>query len=162
MIHIYFVQAYRRLSHIRCKDRSPLCKGTTCRTRHKVPGAKDPWGNISLLHMLQSCRRIYSEAIEILYATNTFDFDSLNGVLQLSRTILPNRMKLVKSVQWRYKWDHLITSPPSVKYYHHRPWVECLAPEDCSCVICWPKKAGVDYQAGSPTVYLTSRGLITI
>lgn len=69
VIHIYFVQAYRRLSHIRCKDRSPLCKGTTCRTRHKVPGAKDPWGNISLLHMLQSCRRmlVYSTPYVLSY-----------------------------------------------------------------------------------------------
>ncbi|KAH8802719.1 hypothetical protein F5884DRAFT_480252 [Xylogone sp. PMI_703] len=101
VFHIYFVPAYRRLSHTRCKNRSPVCTGEICRARVKVPEMRDEWGNASLLHMLQTCRKIYSEAIEILYKQNTFDFDSLNGVLQLSRTILPSRMKMVKSVQWR-------------------------------------------------------------
>ncbi|RFU34861.1 hypothetical protein B7463_g1482, partial [Scytalidium lignicola] len=148
VFHIYFVQAYRRLSHTRCKDRSTPCNGAVCRSMVKIPGAKDDWGNISLLHMLQSCRRVYSEAIEMLYKENTFDFDSLNGVLQLSRTILPNRMKLVTSVQWRYKYDahNQIIDPSSVSYYYHSPWADCSAPEECSCVLCWPKKAGVDYQ----------------
>ena len=45
------------------------------------------------------CR--YSEAIEILYKENTFDFDSLDDVLKLSLTLLPERMQLIKSVQWK-------------------------------------------------------------
>ena len=43
----------------------------------------------------------YSEAIEILYKENTFDFDSLNDVLKLSTTLIPERMHLIKQVQWK-------------------------------------------------------------
>jgi hypothetical protein len=65
VFHIYFVQAYRRMSHTRCKTREPeMCKGRDtpprepCRNTFKVPGAKDAWGHSNLLSVLQSCRRM--------------------------------------------------------------------------------------------------------
>ena len=57
VIHIYFVEAYRRMSHTRCKNRSPeLCKGRPCRQIFKVKGAADEWGIVGFLPLLQSCR----------------------------------------------------------------------------------------------------------
>ena len=65
-----------------------------------VGGCKfESFGWVGIGSMLNVCR--YSEAIEILYKENTFDFDSLNDVLKLSLTLLPERMRLIKSVQWK-------------------------------------------------------------
>lgn len=59
VIHIYFVEAYRRMGQTRCKSRAPeVCRGVPCRQIVKVKGAKDAWGNIGLLPLLQSCRRM--------------------------------------------------------------------------------------------------------
>lgn len=59
VIHIYFVEAYRRMSHTRCKNRTPeVCRGIPCRQNFKVKGACDKWGNVGLLPLLQSCRRM--------------------------------------------------------------------------------------------------------
>lgn len=59
VIHIYFVETYRRMSHTRCKHRSPeICRALSCGQLFKVPGAPDEWGNIGLLPILQSCRRM--------------------------------------------------------------------------------------------------------
>jgi hypothetical protein len=64
VFHIYFVQAYRRMSHTRCKARSPEpCKGgdlslSPCRANFKVLGARDQWGHSNLISILQCCRRM--------------------------------------------------------------------------------------------------------
>jgi hypothetical protein len=59
VIHIHFVQAYRRMSHTRCKSSTPaICDGKECRERFKVPGVPDEWGNVSLLALLLTCRRM--------------------------------------------------------------------------------------------------------
>jgi len=47
-------------------------------------------------------RNRYSEAVEILYRSNTFDFESLSDVLRLSLVLLPERMQLITDVRWRY------------------------------------------------------------
>ncbi|KAH9214221.1 hypothetical protein DL95DRAFT_446571 [Leptodontidium sp. 2 PMI_412] len=51
-----------------------------------------------LLPLIMSCRRIYSETINILYKSNSFHFDSLSDVLRLSLTVLPERILLMKDV----------------------------------------------------------------
>jgi hypothetical protein len=40
----------------------------------------------------------------MLYRNNSFDFESLATVFKLSLTILPERMQMIKLVQWRYAW----------------------------------------------------------
>jgi hypothetical protein len=37
----------------------------------------------------------------VLYTANTFDFESLSQVLRFSITVLPERMKLIRDVQWK-------------------------------------------------------------
>lgn len=124
VFHIYFVQAYRRMSHTRCKTRLPeICKNDDpisgpCRQVFKVPGARDKWGHSNLLSILQSCRRIYSEAIPILYTLNTFDFESLSDVLKLSLTVLPERMRLIKDVQWKR-----VFFTGGIVHVHHNPLI---------------------------------------
>ena len=59
VIHIYFMEAYRRMSHTRCKNKArEVCRGMPCRQIFKVKGACDEWGNVGLLPLLQSCRRM--------------------------------------------------------------------------------------------------------
>jgi hypothetical protein len=56
-IHIYHLEAYKRMGHVRCKDScSEFC---TARSMYKQKGAPDSVGNISLLAPLLSCRRMY-------------------------------------------------------------------------------------------------------
>jgi hypothetical protein len=43
----------------------------------------------------------YGEAVDVLYRENTFTFPKLGEVLKLSMTVLPERMALIKSVQWK-------------------------------------------------------------
>jgi hypothetical protein len=61
VIHIYFMEAYRKMSHTRCKAgrfAQEICQGTLCRKVLKLPGVPDQWGNANLLSLLQSCRRM--------------------------------------------------------------------------------------------------------
>lgn len=55
------------------------------------------------LSMLKTCRQIYTEAIYILYATNTFDFRSINTFAQFPSTILPKRLNTIRTLHIRVK-----------------------------------------------------------
>lgn len=61
--------------------------------------------------LLTRCR--YSETIHLLYQKNTFDFEATTDVLRFSRVILPERMQLIKDVQWTYV---ACISRPSFKF----------------------------------------------
>ena len=56
------------------------------------------------LALLQTCRQTYSEAIPILYGTNTFAAHNLWDLIDFSRAILPGRLAMVSSldVKWLY------------------------------------------------------------
>ncbi|RAL68414.1 hypothetical protein DID88_007145 [Monilinia fructigena] len=55
-------------------------------------------GSGGLIQLLQVCRRIYSEAIPLLYATNSFNFDSLESLISFSNEILPHRFDSIISL----------------------------------------------------------------
>ncbi|KAF4630280.1 hypothetical protein G7Y89_g7855 [Cudoniella acicularis] len=133
VFHIYFVDAYRRMANTRCKHSDPkICGKKECRSLFKQKGARDPWGASDLMALLKSCRIIYSEAIEILYKSNVFEFNNIEDVLRLSMTILPERMKLItaNNVLWKIHNFHLT-------YQSSTPWLDCRAPESCSCIRPW-------------------------
>lgn len=48
------------------------------------------------LSLLQTCRQVYREAIDILYAKNAFDFDSPWESMLFSVSILPHRLNRIK------------------------------------------------------------------
>jgi len=54
--HIFTQDAYRRMAHTRCKTRYPGECG--CRSQTRQPGVPDEWGNISLLSLLTTSRRM--------------------------------------------------------------------------------------------------------
>ncbi|KAF2165408.1 hypothetical protein M409DRAFT_55808 [Zasmidium cellare ATCC 36951] len=44
------------------------------------------------------CWLIYTEAIDVLYQTNTFDFNRLEGIMRLPQVLLPDRLQRIRSV----------------------------------------------------------------
>ncbi|PGH15023.1 hypothetical protein AJ79_02705 [Helicocarpus griseus UAMH5409] len=55
-----------------------------------------------LLSLLKSCRRIYSEAMDLLYSSNTFHFCHPKDLLALSSAILPQRMNSITSIHLHF------------------------------------------------------------
>ncbi|EEQ88314.1 uncharacterized protein BDCG_03434 [Blastomyces dermatitidis ER-3] len=68
-----------------------------------------------LLPLVKSCRRIYLEAIDLLYSSNTFHFYHEDDFLAFSRSILPQRMEKITSVHLHYFPDYYsIASNPQL------------------------------------------------
>jgi hypothetical protein len=53
----------------------------------------------SKIPLLQSCRQIYSEGINLLYTKNTFDFAHPETFIWFTRTIRPEKLALITSLQ---------------------------------------------------------------
>ncbi|KGO72455.1 hypothetical protein PITC_076320 [Penicillium italicum] len=49
--------------------------------------------------LLQTCRRVYSEAIDMVFQKNTFLFNHTDTVIDFSNTLLPQRMSLIRTLQ---------------------------------------------------------------
>ena len=99
----------------------------------KVVAAPDIEGNVSMTHehitafhsrrpdkrprfygnaLLQTCRQIYQEAVDVLYSTNTFillDFPTFDT---FAKSILPQRLNAIRSLQIRY------SPTKSISYQH--------------------------------------------
>lgn len=56
IIHIYCLEAYKRMNHVRCK--TPKHEACSCRRMYKQKGIPDSFGNIDLLAPMKSCRRM--------------------------------------------------------------------------------------------------------
>ncbi|KAF2762130.1 hypothetical protein EJ05DRAFT_473065 [Pseudovirgaria hyperparasitica] len=92
-----------------CLFRMPV-DGTTKAVIHGAPQ--------KLLPLLRSCRRIYSEAIDILYAKNIFDFNNLRYKIDgLSDRLMPCRWNSIRQVSLTWYF-------PSSKLDAGRPLVE--------------------------------------
>jgi hypothetical protein len=57
-LHVFTIDAYRRMSHTRCKTESPAPVSCSCSLVARQPGVPDEWGNSSLLSFVMSCRRV--------------------------------------------------------------------------------------------------------
>jgi hypothetical protein len=57
-LHIFTLDAYRRMSHTRCKGVSPTSASCQCPLLSRQPGVADEWGNICLLSLVMTCRRM--------------------------------------------------------------------------------------------------------
>ncbi|KAJ9311343.1 hypothetical protein DTO271D3_8413 [Paecilomyces variotii] len=56
-----------------------------------------------LLALPMSCRRIYSETIDLLYSHNTFFFNDFDTILWFVSTILPQRLAAIRTLH--VEWD---------------------------------------------------------
>ncbi|KAL8954102.1 MAG: hypothetical protein Q9222_000081 [Ikaeria aurantiellina] len=108
---VHIVRKGKYMAHIRCKLNGPsdftrACRPAAAATCHEEsPGlAFTANGNIALL---MTCRQIYKEAVEILYSSNTFDFDHQDLFLLFTRSILPQRLAQIRSLEFSFKTLHL-------------------------------------------------------
>lgn len=67
--------------HYNCESTEP---------RRRTPGC---------LALLQACRRLYLDALPILYQSNTFDINHPQTLLFLARTLRPRRLETIRSLQ---------------------------------------------------------------
>lgn len=104
LLHIF--QIPRRLAH-KCCDAMPSkryfrsCCPTTQRSNVRKPYL-GPFSSANIA-LLQTCRQIYLEAINVLYTTNVFDIDHLQTLVYLSRSIPPQHFATITTlhISWQ-------------------------------------------------------------
>ncbi|KAF5877406.1 uncharacterized protein Bfra_001773 [Botrytis fragariae] len=122
---LHIVRWKNKLGHIVCEcDRRDSDVGTReedacivagCRGV-KIQGGSGVYervgeGSGSLLQLLQigakpkANKHSYSEAISLLYSTNTFNFDSMESFISFSNEILPRRFDSITSVTLDFSFD---------------------------------------------------------
>lgn len=116
----HLIQCRRRLGHIRCKkphnidhvtnseyDIARACIPHAQRRKYtpfeymdcNYEGSSFYTQSDSCLAVLLTCRQLYNQGIPILYSYNTFDVNSPETLLHLSQTIIPLRLKSIRSLQ---------------------------------------------------------------
>ena len=75
------------------------------------------------LTLLQTCRQVYNEAINLYYTKPTFTFRDLHKPPFFLHTVLPHRLALIRSVHIVYDQSHMIMRTNHVacstaKFYH--------------------------------------------
>jgi len=78
-----------------------LSQDVGCRQR-KFPTEK--------LQVIANANR-YSEAIDVLYAANQFEIDSINNFYWLSVTVLPQRMDTIRNLYMSHIFDYMYAKP---------------------------------------------------
>lgn len=72
-----------------------------------------------LLPLLVSCRRIYSEAIETLYSSNTFEFWQNQFAFRFLKVMLPpQRLRCIRRFRWAMQFPH----HPNINSRSQRDW----------------------------------------
>ncbi|APA11106.1 predicted protein [Sclerotinia sclerotiorum 1980 UF-70] len=117
---LHIVRRKTKLGHVVCKcerrnsdgrdtREEDACMVAGCRGVKIVGGSgvheEVGEGSGGLIQLLQVCRRIYSEAIPLLYSANTFDFDSMESLISFSNEILPRRFDSITSVTLSFSFD---------------------------------------------------------
>ncbi|KAF7954982.1 uncharacterized protein EAE97_000241 [Botrytis byssoidea] len=117
----HLIQCRRRLGHIRCKEPHNIDRAANYQydiARSCIPSVQRrnymayEWMRYynkrpspfytqsdSCLAILLTCRQVYSQGISILYSCNTFDINNPETLLYLSQTVIPSRLKSIKSLQ---------------------------------------------------------------
>ena len=98
---IHIVRKGKNLGHVRCKlmhqtDFTRSCRPAALRTSPELTSGVLAFTSNGNLALLRACRQIYIEAVHILYASNTFDFDHQDMFLYFSSGILPQRLAAIK------------------------------------------------------------------
>ena len=123
---VHVVRKYQRLGHLRCTS--------TCRSRELPYSGESCWGSKDetgdwyptpekartddgSVHLLRTCRKIYSEAIDILYQHTTFafrNFKNQDTLWHFSRTILPQRLNSIRKMHltWFLDYKHFLGCNP--------------------------------------------------
>ncbi|GAB1198815.1 hypothetical protein APSETT444_008145 [Aspergillus pseudonomiae] len=140
---IHLVQLKGKIRHVRCKHASSsldrnrrCCPVTPARWRvqdNRTAGHSDsvlyPHTHASLpaalsnssVALLRTCRAIYAEAADILYANAVFDVDDLHTFIAFSLIVCPERLRSIKrlTVQWMPIWQPMAGQEHKASIYSH-------------------------------------------
>jgi hypothetical protein len=108
---LHIIELKQRLAHINCPHYGVLDVERVCfphgnqRATHPI-WSDDQWEAdwqydglfCRRLALLQTCRQVYIEAIDILYTTNTFDFSTAESFNFFARSILSKRLATTRSL----------------------------------------------------------------
>ncbi|KUJ22029.1 uncharacterized protein LY89DRAFT_576892 [Mollisia scopiformis] len=122
---LHIVRRANHLGHATCSNKSSGshddCQDLKCRGT-KLPNGvsvQDGHGRDSFIPLLQTCRKIYVDAINVLYTSNTFDFDCMESLISFSTCIVPHRFDCIQNVQLdlRFNYSHFFSEgTPSNDY----------------------------------------------
>ncbi|KAF2835651.1 hypothetical protein M501DRAFT_997793 [Patellaria atrata CBS 101060] len=120
---LHITHLNKRLGHIVCMNTSSqkqfgvrrhFCWGYETESKEFINGDPELFSNTmgegfttpsstgSLLSLLKSCRRVYSEAISILYTRNIFAVKHIRTVIDLNHTILTSRLHQIRTLDLRW------------------------------------------------------------
>jgi hypothetical protein len=130
---LHIVRAPKRLLAIDCADevnveletRHHLCWGIETERApgfYLSPHTHHPAKPANLLPLLQTCRRIYTEVISILYEDNIFDINRLSTLLYLQRSVLLKRLNQIRVLN--LTWDYALIISASPIWYDLDSWHE--------------------------------------
>lgn len=101
---LHLIQIPRRIAHVRCREMKSADPLRGCRPALRTPLnsmlCTVSNGNLALL---KTCRQIYREGIEVLYAGNAFDVNDLTTFMFFARSILPHRLASITTLH--LSWD---------------------------------------------------------
>lgn len=110
LVHIVHRRGRRRLGHLRCRGTYSgtrwlyascwSCKANTAADWY--PSHRGDRTDGGVLPLLRSCRKLYAEAIDILYRSLTFAMANLTTMILFSLTVLPQRLNAVRRLQLTY------------------------------------------------------------
>lgn len=108
---IHIVRRNKTLAHAICKVNKPPCqedcKEGQCRGLKLPTGvyAESGQSTLDLLPLLQTCRKVYTDAIEVLYGSNIFDFDSMESLISFSVAVIPKRFDAIRYLQLDFRFS---------------------------------------------------------
>ncbi|KAJ4413010.1 hypothetical protein N0V82_008598 [Gnomoniopsis sp. IMI 355080] len=121
---LHIVRKRRRLLAMECVESfSPDLETTvhTCWGLSTTMGRRDgfylgsrsryPTRPANLLPLLQTCRRIYREAVTVLYENNVFDINHVDTLAYLGRTVLPQRLNRIRVLKFSFRFEHWDAAP---------------------------------------------------
>ncbi|CZR57230.1 uncharacterized protein PAC_07120 [Phialocephala subalpina] len=111
---LHIVRRSNGLAHAMCCNNSSGsqedCRDFKCRGTKLPNGVCMPNGrsHTGILPLLQTCRKIYIDAVQVLYISNTFDFDCMESLISFSTCILPHRFDSIQNLQLdlRFNYSH--------------------------------------------------------
>lgn len=107
----------RRPGHMN-DDHHEVCFASTCHRRSSIP-REDSEQATGMLPLLVTCRRIYSEAIDTLYSSNTFEFWQNQYAFRFLKVMLPQqRLRHIRRFRWAMQFPH----HPSINSRSQRDW----------------------------------------
>jgi len=91
---LHLVQGKKKISHVRCRatsetDYSRTCRPLAANTADRLLPGSTSNGNLALA---KTCRQVYQETIDLLYATNVFDLDDPRTLFYFSRSVPHQRL----------------------------------------------------------------------